>query len=165
MGNIFLVQFHFFLGGGGVLEIPDVFLGWTVDAGPKPTYGKKKKKYPPPPPHPPPGLSHDNHLIVHIRGRLWCYPSANGLNNTSTISNRGGIVSIRSSTVVNRSAAVLSRRSVDKSCSHRRSIVRHRVDPWFFFFFHPDTSRCTMILPSDSNRDKSWWIVAGIMTV
>ena len=38
-------------------------------------------------------------------------------------------MSIRSSTVVNRSAAVMSRNeSVDESCRHRRSIVRHRTD-------------------------------------
>ena len=25
----------------GVVEIPDIFLGWTVDAGPEPTYEEK----------------------------------------------------------------------------------------------------------------------------
>ena len=43
-------------------------------------------------------------------------------------------MSIRSSTVVNRSAAVMSRSgSVDESCRHRRSIVRHRIDAGIFF--------------------------------
>ena len=52
---------------------------------------------------------------------------ATGLDRTSTVPNRGGIVNIRSSTVVNRSAGVRSRSGfVDESCRHRRSIVRHR---------------------------------------
>ena len=43
-------------------------------------------------------------------------------------------MSIRSSTVVNRSAAVMSRSgSVDESCRHRRSIVRHRIDAGISF--------------------------------
>ena len=74
---------------------------------------------------------------------------ATGLNSTSTVSNRGGIVSIRSSTVVNRSAAVMSRSgSVDESCRHRRSIVRHRIDAGISFFpsrripMHPDFTIC-----------------------
>ena len=33
----------------GVLEIPDMFLGWTVDVGPEPTYEEKMRV-------PPPGL-------------------------------------------------------------------------------------------------------------
>ena len=39
MGYIFWVAKNqiFF----GVLEFPDIFGGWTVDAGPKPTYAKK----------------------------------------------------------------------------------------------------------------------------
>ena len=75
--------------------------------------------------------------------------SATGLNRTSTVSNRGGIVSIRSSTVVNRSAAVMSRSgSVDESCRHRRSIVRHRIDAGISFFpprripMYPDFTIC-----------------------
>ena len=28
----------------GVLDIPDIFLGWTVGAGSKPTYGTSEKK-------------------------------------------------------------------------------------------------------------------------
>ena len=32
----------------GVLEIPDIFLWWTVDAGPEPTY-EEKWEYPPTP--------------------------------------------------------------------------------------------------------------------
>ena len=32
----------------GVLEILDISLGWTVDAGPKPTY-EEKMRVPPPP--------------------------------------------------------------------------------------------------------------------
>ena len=52
-------------------------------------------------------------------------------------------MSIRSSTVVNRSAAVMSRSgSVDVSCRHRRSIVRHRIDAGISFF----PSRCAPIL-------------------
>ena len=54
-------------------------------------------------------------------------------------------VSIRSSTVVNRSAAVMSRSgSVDESCRHRRSIVRHRIYAGISFFSiptHPDATR------------------------
>ena len=53
-------------------------------------------------------------------------------------------MSIRSCTVVNRSAAVLSRSgSVDESCRHRRSIVRHRIDAGIFFSIptHPDATR------------------------
>ena len=47
-------------------------------------------------------------------------------------------MSIRSSTVVNRDAAVMSRSgSVDESCRHRRSIVRHRNDAWISFFSIP----------------------------
>ena len=43
-------------------------------------------------------------------------------------------MNIRSSTVVNRSAAVLGRSgSVDKSCRHRRSIVRQRIDAGISF--------------------------------
>ena len=44
-------------------------------------------------------------------------------------------MSIRSSTVVNRSAAVMSRSgSVDESCRHGRSIVSHRrIDAGFSF--------------------------------
>ena len=33
----------------GVLVIPDIFLGWTVDAGPKPTYEEQIRVSPPPP--------------------------------------------------------------------------------------------------------------------
>ena len=54
-------------------------------------------------------------------------------------------VSIPSSTVVNRSAAVMSRSgSVDESCRHRRSIVRHRSDAGISFFSiptRPDATR------------------------
>ena len=54
-------------------------------------------------------------------------------------------MSIRSSTVVNRSAAVMSRSgSVDESCRHRRSIVRHRIDAEISLFSiptHPDAPR------------------------
>ena len=50
-------------------------------------------------------------------------------------------MSIRSSTVVNRSAAVMNRSGpVDESRRHRRSIVRHRIDAGFPFFIpmHPE---------------------------
>ena len=36
----------------GVLDIPDIFLRQTVDAGPNPTY-EEKVRVPPPPPPPP----------------------------------------------------------------------------------------------------------------
>ena len=59
--------------------------------------------------------------------------AATGLNRTSTVSNRGHIVDIRSSTVVNRSAAAMnSRISVDESCRQRRSILILE------FAMHPD---------------------------
>ena len=59
-----------------------------------------------------------------------------GLNCTSTVSNRGRIEGIRSSTGVNRSAAVMGRSgTVDESCRHRRSILRHRIDAGFPFFY------------------------------
>ena len=46
-------------------------------------------------------------------------------------------MSIRSSTVLNRSAAVMSRSgSVDEWRRHRRSIARHRIDAGFLFFSH-----------------------------
>ena len=57
-----------------------------------------------------------------------------GLNRTSTVSNLGWIVSIRRSTVTNRSAAVMNRSgTVDESYRHRRSIVGHSIDAGFFF--------------------------------
>ena len=72
-----------------------------------------------------------------------------GLDRTSTVPNRGGIVNTRSSTVVNRSAGVRSRSGfVDESCRHRRSIVRHRIEAGFSFFpsrripMHPDFTIC-----------------------
>ena len=34
----------------GVLKIPDIFWGWTVDAGSEPTYAEKIRVPPPPPP-------------------------------------------------------------------------------------------------------------------
>ena len=34
----------------GVLEIPDIFLGCTIDAGSEPTYTEKNESTPPPPP-------------------------------------------------------------------------------------------------------------------
>ena len=63
-------------------------------------------------------------------------------------------MSIRSSTVVNRSAAVMSRSgSVDESRRNRRSIARHRIDAGFSFFpvpTHPDALRFYM------NRGDLW---------
>ena len=68
---------------------------------------------------------------------------ATGLNRTSVLSNGGGIVSIRSSTVVNRSAAVMScSGSVDESRRHRRSIARHRIDAGFWIPMQPDFTIC-----------------------
>ena len=53
---------------------------------------------------------------------------ATGLNRTGTVSNRGCIVSIRSSTGMNQSAAVMSPSgTADESC-------RHRIDAGFSFF-------------------------------
>ena len=53
--NIFLgcQNFKYFF---GVLEIPDIFWGWTVDAGPEPTYEEKMRVPPwgPDPQSPPP---------------------------------------------------------------------------------------------------------------
>ena len=47
-------------------------------------------------------------------------------------------LSNRSSTVVNGSAAVMSRSgSVDESCRHSRGIVRHRIDARISFFPSP----------------------------
>ena len=43
-------KYFFFLGGGGGLDIPDVFWRQTVDAGPNPTYEEKVRVLPPPPP-------------------------------------------------------------------------------------------------------------------
>ena len=49
MGDIFWVaKISFFYGGGGVFEIPDIFGGRRVDAGPEPTY-EEKLRVPPPP--------------------------------------------------------------------------------------------------------------------
>ena len=51
MGDIFWAAKNFFLGGGGggaVLEIPEIYFGWNVDAGPESTY-EKKIEYPLPP--------------------------------------------------------------------------------------------------------------------
>ena len=64
-------------------------------------------------------------------------------------------MSIRSSNVVNRSAAVMSRSgSVDESRRHRRSIVRHRIDAWFSFF-HPDAPRFYHLAQIGANRGES----------
>ena len=66
-------------------------------------------------------------------------------------------MSIRSPTVVSRSAAVMSRsRSVDESCRHRRSIVRHRFDAGFSFF-HPDAPRLYHLAQIMVNRAESCW--------
>ena len=69
-------------------------------------------------------------------------------------------MSIRSSTVVNRSAAVISRSgSVDESCRHRRSIMRHRIDAGFSFFSiskHPDAPRFYLLAQIGMNRGESW---------
>ena len=45
MDDIFLVaKIQIFI---WVLEIPDILLGWTVDAEPKPTYEKNESTLPP----------------------------------------------------------------------------------------------------------------------
>ena len=68
-------------------------------------------------------------------------------------------MSIRSSTVVNRSASVLSRSgSVDESCRHRRSIVRHRIDAGISFFSiptNPDATRFYHLSQIGMSRGKS----------
>ena len=67
-------------------------------------------------------------------------------------------VSIRSSTMVNRSAAVMSRsRSVDESCWHRRSTVRHRIDTGISFF----PSRRIPMQPDFTICLKSGWVVVN----
>ena len=71
-----------------------------------------------------------NKLCTFVEGS-----DANSLNRTSNVTDIGGIVSIRSSSVVNLSTAVMSRSgAVDESFRHRRSIVRHRIDAGFSFF-------------------------------
>ena len=58
-------------------------------------------------------------------------------------------MSIRSTTVVNRSAAVMSRSgSVDESCRHHKSIVLMLN----FLFFHPDASRFYHLAQIGMNR-------------
>ena len=58
-------------------------------------------------------------------------------------------MSIRSSTVVNRSAAVMNRSgTVDESCRHRRSIVRLSIDAGFSFFSIPMDPDYTVKLKS-----------------
>ena len=65
-------------------------------------------------------------------------------------------MSIRRSTVVNRSAAVMNRSgTVDESCRHRRSIVRHSFDAGFSFF-HPDGPRFYRLARIGMNRGESW---------
>ena len=60
---------------------------------------------------------------------------ATGLNLSSTVLNRGRIVSIHSSIGVNRVAAGMNRSgAVDESCRHRRSILRHCIDAGFSSF-------------------------------
>ena len=67
-------------------------------------------------------------------------------------------VSIRSSTVVNRSAVVMSRSgSVDESCRHHRSIVRHRIDAGISFF----PSRRIPMQPDFTICLKSGWVVVN----
>ena len=69
-------------------------------------------------------------------------------------------MSIRSSTVVNRSAAVMSRSgSVGESCRYRRSIARHRNDAGFSFLSiptHPDAPRFYHLAQIAMNRGDSW---------
>ena len=68
-------------------------------------------------------------------------------------------MSIRSSTVVNRSAAVMSRSgSVDESCRHRGGIVRHRIDAGISFFSiptHPDATRSYHLSQIGMSRGES----------
>ena len=79
-----------------------------------------------------------------------------GLSRTSTVSNLGRIVSIHSPTVVNRSTAVVNRSgTVDESCRHRRSIVRHSIDAGVSFF-HSDGPRSYQLAQIGMNRSESW---------
>ena len=103
------------------------------------------------PPAPPPPRN-----VAHICARSWRYRSATGLNRTSIVSNPGVIVSIRSSTVVNCSAAVMSHSgSVDKSRRHHRTIVKHCIDAWFSFFLIPMHPYFTIWLKLEVNHGKS----------
>ena len=133
----FFCFFFCFFGGGG---------GCTVDAGPEPTYEEKMRV----PPHPTPWdcrmTTTKSCRFVRGRDATVALPA---LNRTSTVLNRGGNMSIRGSTVVSRSTAVMSHSgSVDESCRHRRSIVRHRVDAGISFFpsrripMQPDFTIC-----------------------
>ena len=69
-------------------------------------------------------------------------------------------MSIRSSTLVNRSAAVMSRSgSLNESRRHRRSIAKHRIDAGFSFFSiptHPDAPRFYHLAQIGMNRGDSW---------
>ena len=59
----------------GVLEIPDIFWGWTVDAGPETTYEEKinvPTPHPPLPPPPPPVGPSIHWFILHHE--LFKYP-------------------------------------------------------------------------------------------
>ena len=84
-------------------------------------------------------------------------------------------MSILSSTVVNRSAAVMSRSgSVDESCRHRRSIVRHRIDAGISFFpsrripMHPDFTICLksglVVVNRGLNRDSVTGALGTLIT-
>ena len=96
---------------------------------------------------------------VHGGGR-----GATSLNRTSTVSNRGRIVSIRSSTGVNRSAAVMSRSgTVDESCRHHRSMVRHRIDAGSSFF-HPNAPRFYRLAQIGMNRGQNRECVTGALS-
>ena len=67
-------------------------------------------------------------------------------------------MSIRSSTVVNHSAAVMSRSgSIDESCRHRKSIVRHSIDAGISFF----PSRRIPMQPNFTIYLKSGWVVVN----
>ena len=75
-----------------------------------------------------------------------------GLNSANTLSNRGHVLSIPSSTAVNRSAAFIKLNvSIGESCRHCRSIVRHHIDAGFSFF-HPDAPRIYRLAQISMNR-------------
>ena len=143
--------FLFFFLGGGV---------WTVDAGPEPKCEEKMRVPPPAPPPPRDCRMATTKSCRFVRGRdaTVALPAWIVLAPYRIVEASWAFVSIRSSTVVNRSAAVMSRsRSVDESCWHRRSTVRHRIDTGISFF----PSRRIPMQPDFTICLKSGWVVVN----
>ena len=58
---------------------------------------------------------------------------------------------------MNRGAACMSRSgTVDESCRHNRSILRHRIDAGFSSVFHPDSPRFYRLAKFGMNLGESW---------